>query len=72
MLSGGASSSVLEANPPRESSVPVVNPPRVNLSPLGKDTTGSTANNLSKAPALVQRDAASSIQGRDIFFSYDN
>ncbi|CAE6172773.1 unnamed protein product [Arabidopsis arenosa] len=59
---GGASSSVPEANPPRESSVPVVNPPRGNLSPLENDTIGSTSNNPSKAPAVVQRDAATSIQ----------
>jgi len=52
---GGASSSVLEANPPpRESIVPVVNPSRGNLSPMRKDTTGS---------AVVQPDAATSIQG---------
>lgn len=51
---GGASSSVLEANPPpRESIVPVVNPSRGNLSPMRKDTTGS---------AVVQPDAATSIQ----------
>ncbi|XP_010448068.1 PREDICTED: membrane protein of ER body-like protein isoform X1 [Camelina sativa] len=39
-------------------SVPDANRPRGNL-------TGSTANNPSKAPTLVQGDAATSIQGRD-------
>ena len=62
---GAVSSCVSEANPPpRESSVPAVNPPRGNLSPMGKGTTGSTANNPSKVPAVVQPDAATSIQGR--------
>lgn len=49
------------------SSVPEANRPRDSLSLPGEDTTGSTANTQSKAPALVQDGAATSVQGRDIF-----
>lgn len=61
LLLGGAMSSVPEDNLPRD-----------NLSLPREDTTGSTANIPSKAPALVQDDAATSIQGSDILLFNDN